>query len=290
MMTALKGSRSHIDQINWKAVAFFYVLACSLSYGLHFLPNLNEGILPRHNIFTYGLGPILAALLTRRFFPNQIRTVSILGSSPAKAILFTATPIVLSTFIGVHNRGGQNEQAYGLLLGMSGLLYGFVEETGWRGFLQDALRPLPTFWRVMLIGLMHAGWHLTFLSDLSNVCGPRLGEIGAVVALVLMAWGFGALVDTTKSLLVVACAHELMNIVGQPVVIASTLLVWIWLTRNWKKQFVFQLWQKKIALTLLIISMGGYAVSATAHDGLFSIRSAGARLGYDGTDCALMAR
>ncbi|MBD2755242.1 CPBP family glutamic-type intramembrane protease [Spirosoma validum] len=262
MLTAVKLSRPHIAQVDWKAVTFFYALACGISYGLHFLPNLNEGILPRHNIFTYGLGPILAALLTRRFFPKLVQTVSVLGSSPAKAILFMAIPIVLSTFIGIQNRAGQNEHVYGLLLGMSGLLYGFVEETGWRGFLQDALRPLPTFWRVMLIGLMHAGWHLTFLSDLSNVCGPRLGETGAVVALVLMAWGFGALIDTTKSLLVVACAHELMNIVGHPVAIAVTLLIWIWLTRNWKKQLVFQVGQKTIAMTLVVILFGGYSAFA----------------------------
>ena len=249
MDTAFTLTRSHIAQVNWKAVGCFYVLACGLSYGLHFLPNLNQGILPVHDIFTYGMGPLLAALITRYAFPDGRRTITVLGSSPLKTILYVLTPIALSVLVGVHNRAGQDGHQYGLLLGISGLLYGFGEEMGWRGWLQDALQPLSTFWRVVLIGLMHAGWHLTFLPDLSVVSGGQANGLIVVGILILMAWGMGALVDTTKSVLVVACAHELMNIAVHPVVLAVTLLVWIWLIRTWKKPVNIRLGRAVFALT-----------------------------------------
>lgn len=244
MKTAVKLNRSHLAQVNWKAVIFFYILACGLSYGLHFLPNLTEGILPIHEVFTYGLGPVLAALMTRFVFPNQHQTITVLGTSPIKTCLFVATPVLLSAIIGVHNRAGQNEHLFGLLAGVSGILYGFGEEMGWRGWLQDALRPLPTFWRVTLIGILHAGWHLTFLPNLSAVSGGQVNGLIVVGILILMAWGFGSLVDTTKSVLMVACAHECMTIAVHPVSLALTLLVWIWLTRNWRKHWVVRFGQK----------------------------------------------
>lgn len=236
MLNTLKITRSDLANVNWKSVSSFYLLACSLSYGLHFLPNLNKGILPVHNVFTYGMGPLLAAVVCRFLFPRQPRTISVFGSAPLKAIVLVMTPILLSAIIGVPNKAGQNVHLFGFLLGVSGLLYGFGEEMGWRGYLQEALRPLPTFYRVTLIGVLHAGWHLTFLSDLSGIVGGQTTGWMVVGVLILMAWGLGALVDTTKSVLVVASAHELMNIAVHPVALAITLLVWIGLVRNWRKQ------------------------------------------------------
>ncbi|WP_080056335.1 CPBP family intramembrane glutamic endopeptidase [Spirosoma aerolatum] len=236
MLNTLKITRSHIAEVNWKSVSVFYLLACALSYGLHFLPNLNKGILPVHNVFTYGMGPLLAAVSCRFLFPQAPRTISVFGSAPLKTILFVLTPILLSVVLGVPSKAGQNSHVFGLLLGISGVLYGFGEEMGWRGYLQDALRPLPTLYRAILIGVMHAGWHLTFMPDLSGISGGQTNALMVVGVLILMAWGLGALVDTTKAVLVVACAHELMNIAVHPVALAVTLLVWIGLVRNWSKQ------------------------------------------------------
>lgn len=228
-------TRVQLTQINWLAIGCFYALACILSYGLHFLPNLNKGLLPVHNVFTYGSGPLLAALITRLLFPGQPRTITVLGPHRLKTLLVVATPILLTALAGVTNRAGQNSHVYGLLLGLSGLLYGLGEEMGWRGFLQDALHPLPTGWRVVLIGLMHGAWHLTFMPDLSAIIGGSLPVIAVYGVLILVAWGLGTMVDTTKSVLVVAMAHELFTVALHPVVLAITLLVWTYALRTWPK-------------------------------------------------------
>ena len=146
MFTAFKFPRHQVAQINWKAISFFYILACGLSYGLHFLPNLNPWFLPRHNIFTYGLGPIGAAFITRWLFPSVPRTITWTGTKPLRTALFVAVPLVVGTAFGLTNKSGQNPHLYSFLVVVSSILYGLVEEAGWRGFLQDALGPLPTFW------------------------------------------------------------------------------------------------------------------------------------------------
>ena len=44
------------------------------------------------------------------------------------------------------------------------------EELGWRGFLQDALRPLPRGWRYLPIGILWEFWHFT-----NRTHGPDAG-------------------------------------------------------------------------------------------------------------------
>ena len=237
MITALKFSRPQLAQVNWKAVGFFYVLACGLSYGLHFLPNPTKDILPLHTVFTYGLGPIGAALITRFVFRDVPRTITLGGIKSFRTALFVGTPLLLGLAFGVTNKAGQNEHIYGGLVAFSGILYGFVEEAGWRGFLQDALRPLPTFWRVLIIGTMWLGWHFTFLPDLSGVAGPQTPIWGVYAGLLLASWGFGDAAERTKSVMVVACLHEAFNLTGSPVALGLTLLIWTLLLVYWNRSF-----------------------------------------------------
>ena len=235
MLTTLKLSRNQFSQVNWQAVCFFYAVACGLSYGLHFLPNITKGILPVHTIFTYGLGPIGAALLTRFLFRSVPKTITLAGTTPWLTALFVGVPLVLGLAFGVTNKSGQNEHVFGLLVALSGILYGFVEESGWRGFLQDALRPLPTFWRVVLIGTMWLGWHFTFLPDLSALAGPTAPFWGVYAGLILASWGLGAAADRTKSVWVVACLHETSNLLGNPVGLGVMLVAWTLLLVYWNR-------------------------------------------------------
>lgn len=235
MLTSFKLTRSQMAQVNWKAVGFFYVVACSLSYGLHFLPNSTEGILPLHTIFTYGLGPLLATLLTRFLFTNSPKTITTLGSSPWRTILFVGIPLLLGVTFGIRNRAGQNEHLYGLLVPVAGILYGYVEETGWRGFLTDALRPLPVFWRIVGIGTLWLGWHFTFLPDLSAVAGPNTPAVVVYGLLVLASWGFGAATNRTKSVGVAACLHETFTLTASSSALILMLVIWTLLLWTWNK-------------------------------------------------------
>ncbi|MEZ0607380.1 lysostaphin resistance A-like protein [Fibrella sp. WM1] len=225
-------------RVNWTAVACFYTLACTISYALRHVPNPTAGLLPYQTIFTYGLGPIVAALLTRQLFPAVAHTVTILGDRPRRTLLVVLLLLLLGVAFGVTNKRGVEPHLFGGLVVISGLLYGFVEEMGWRGFLHDALRPLPAWARVGLTALLWCGWHFTFMPDLSAVLGPRTPTLVVVVGFVLGAWGLGNAAERTRSVLVVACLHAAMNLpwVAVPwsglalgvLAIGWTALLWTW--------------------------------------------------------------
>lgn len=258
MKTSLLLTQTQLRQTPWLAILCFYVLACGISYALRNVANPTEGILPRHVIFTYGLGPIVAALLTRRLFPNAVPTVGLLGKNPVRTVLFVLAPLVLGTVAWAINKTGQNPHLYGLLVVVSGVLYGLVEEAGWRGFLDQALQPLPTFWRVLTVGTLWFGWHFTFLPDTSSVAGPNTPPAGVVwLIMILASWGLGAAIKTTGSVLVAATLHESMNLVGHPVALALMLLAWTLLLKYWDRPLGLRLGR----LALLLMLAGGFAAA-----------------------------
>lgn len=241
--------KSSIFRVNWAAVACFYALACAISFALRNAPNPTAGLLPYHTIFTYGLGPIVAALLTRRLFPGVASTVMIWGDKPRRTLLFAGLPLLLGVTFGVTNKRGVEPHLFGGLVVLSGVLYGFVEEMGWRGFLHNTLRTLPTYARVGLTGLLWCGWHFTFLPDLSAVLGPGTPPLAVVGVFFLASWGFGDAAERTRSVLVVACLHEAMNLTGSGLALGLLLTGWTALLWTWRKETVLLLLMNKLART-----------------------------------------
>ena len=229
-------SRAQLASVNWPAVALFYAIACGLSFALRHVPNPTEGILPMHTIFTYGLGPIVAALVTRLVYPAMPQRITLLGHRPAYSLLLVVLPLVIGIGFGVTNKHNQDPHVYGGLLVVSGILYGFVEEMGWRGFLHNAFRSLPAFWRVLFTAALWGGWHLTFLTDAAGVAGPGVPIWALVGVFILAAWGLGLAAEQSRSVLVVACLHEAFNMTNSSVGLGLILLGWTILLKIWPKQ------------------------------------------------------
>ncbi len=77
-----------------------------------------------------------------------------LGTSPIRSIVAALIPVTIFTLIGVDNSLGANRHFFGFLTVLTVLLYCVSEESGWRGYLQDALHPLPTAaWTGIIGGL-----------------------------------------------------------------------------------------------------------------------------------------
>jgi membrane protease YdiL (CAAX protease family) len=113
------------------------------------------------------------------------------------------------------------------------------EETGWRGFLQGALRPMGKIRGYLLLSLLWAGWHFT-----SQTGGTWQGLasrleilIPTVIAVTfLLAW----LTEHTGSLLLAATFHEWLDIGvdsgGYLLWVAlASIPVWIWLVWKWPR-------------------------------------------------------
>ncbi|MEP7120167.1 MAG: CPBP family intramembrane glutamic endopeptidase [Byssovorax sp.] len=237
-MTSGAGS----TRVQWPAVALFYSVACGVSWPLLWwrdrrpdvwdawaIPGNLKSILPAAGPF---LGALCALVLFRRTHP---RTITLAGTSRARSALFALVPIgLLGLLFGLREEGA----LHGLAVGVIFLVYGLGEELGWRGFLQDALRPLPPARRYLLIALLWGAWHFTtFVSGGLQATATRLA--GMALLWILGSWGMGRAVDRSRSVLVAAMLHLAFNFTraAPPEILLPFLggsaVLWILLLRRW---------------------------------------------------------
>lgn len=139
-----------------------------------------------------GIGPCLGAIVVVLLFKREFYC-TISGTSLVKSILSVAVPFVVCFFL-------HRELSY-VLLGF--IFYSFLEEVGWRGYLQGELKnqkPLP---QALIIGTMWFLWHINIGFNVSSLIFWGI--------LVFGAWGIGKIATDTHSLILCACFHTLYN-------------------------------------------------------------------------------
>lgn len=213
---------SKIFKNRWVAIALYFVIAViGRALAIHFRP------VPTAVDFTYmlwgwaeGVGPCLGALavvllLKRRF------VCTITGASILKSALSVIIPFGICFCL--------HQQLSYLLLGF--ILYSFLEEVGWRGYLQGELEDKSPFSQACIIGLLWFVWHLKFSFSLNALIFLAL--------LIFGSWGIGRVARDTHSLVLCACFHTLYNFSSHGwftfnatviciyvLVIASWFLIW----------------------------------------------------------------
>lgn len=172
-------------------------------------------------ILLTGIGPTLGVLVV--FFVFKIRpTLNLQGNyrtvvSPL--LLYWVTPILLIGGIYFFTEG-----RFPWVFTLTVLLYGLLEEVGWRGFLHQELKTLPTFLNILIVAVLWFVWHLNFDLTLSNLLFFGI--------LILGSWGIGKVADLTGSLFAVSALHSLNNFYPELyghriIVIIFLLLFWI---------------------------------------------------------------
>jgi membrane protease YdiL (CAAX protease family) len=242
-------------RVDWKAVGLFYALACAISWPSFWWRDMHTaswaawrvpGFLKMAPIMW---GPGIAALVALAVFRrSHPKTITFFGGAAGRSLAFYLVPFALLAVAGL-----PGSQRPGMVVGFTALLavVGFFnilgEELGWRGFLQDALRPLPRLYRYILIGGMWEFWHFT----------NRTHEGGlAHVALVLAAWYpltmvlsavIGEATDRSRALVVAVTLHGWVDALGEaplllgvaPVrvyaVFGVSLVFWAWMLLTWRR-------------------------------------------------------
>ncbi len=238
-------------RVRWANVATYYAIACAISWPLFWWrwsaptsfaswqPPVPKNVL-------YMSGPGLAALICFvRFRTTHVRTVTLWGTSAARSLAAWLLPAVL--LAGVYGSELHRDEGWGRLVGLMTL--GFVatlgEELGWRGFLQDALRPLPRGRRYFLIGVLWEAWHFTTRWGDGGALGVVVRVAFAALVLIVLSWLIGELVDRTRSVVVAVTMHAWFNLAleassalpGSPVrawgALGASCLAWWWIVRTW---------------------------------------------------------
>lgn len=245
------------DKVNWRAVAFYYLAACAFSWPFFWWRDIHSEswagwqfpLVPLTSPLTFILktaiimwGPGLAAILSLIIFrKTHRRTITFWGSSVSKSLAFYWVPILFAVVVGVPMPDGSINRLATVALGLVTLFTMLGEELGWRGFLQDALRPLSPLKRYILIGILWEFWHFT-----NRTSHGSLKHIVLFLAIfyplgILLSWLFGEATERGKSLLIAVTLHAWFDIVftfpntRTYIALALSIIFWILLLRRWKE-------------------------------------------------------
>jgi len=179
-------------------------------------------------------GPLVGGVLSILLFRNLVkRTITLSGTSIAGSLLYFGAPVLMITILGISNNSSVNTHLLGLESGLTIMVYCLFEETGWRGFLLDAMRHIANPLRFIIIGILWYIWHLNFLSG--NMASLKFGLLIHLPACVFGSWIISFMADKYKSILVAAGVHSVFNVFfdlqtdlqSKLIIEAGVFLIWI---------------------------------------------------------------
>lgn len=203
------------------AIVVFYVIAIALRYITNKTTLLDGVNVPILKMLLQGIGPAVGALVAVLLFriPFKMTLKGNYRNLIGPFAIYWLLPIVLISAVAYFTKG-----TFPIVSVIAILLYGLLEEIGWRGFLQPMLSPLPKIISILIITVLWFVWHLNFQMTGSNIL--------FFFILLLGSWGIGLVADKTNSLLAVAAFHSLNNFFSEfnvrtGFLLSVFLVVWI---------------------------------------------------------------
>ena len=240
---------AHIDQSkpsrspSWKAVAIYYVIACAWSWPFFWrrdISGTSDDPWPLLNLLKHWClmwGPGLAALVCFVIFRrSHVRSITLLGASWIRSIGMFILPFAVLVIAGSPVLYGYHLRPLQAMVPMFVSILG--EELGWRGFLQDTLRPLRPAKRFVLIGVLWEFWHFTT----RTTHGWSLKRIAVTLlisytAIIILSFIIGYAAERTKSLTVAAALHMYVDLILNNLAYGKVLLlvlpVWLIIIVTW---------------------------------------------------------
>jgi len=211
-----------IGKINIRAIIVFYITAVAFRFLAVKTTLLNQVDNEYLKILLRGIGPTIGAVAAFTLFkiPAELSLKGIYKNFLLPFAVYWMLPAALIAFVYYWQSG-----RFPIVLMFVVLVYGLLEETGWRGFLQQQLKPLPKIYAVIIITVLWFSWHLNFELTTGNLIFFGIIFLGT--------WGIGKVYDKTTSLLAVAGVHSLNNFFRnglhetELILIAVLLVVWI---------------------------------------------------------------
>jgi len=227
---------------NWKYISLFIILAIGISAPVHlgYLDKLYKETIgiPLIEDMVYllaGFGPLLAGLILLFLNKNVSNQITIFGKDRIKNILISILPVFTFPIFGLENSYGINIHLYALIYAFINVVYAFLEEFGWRRYLQNSLEGINKDWKYILIGTIWWIWHLRFETQFDLFIFPVICIGGGYL--------LGKLADTTKSVLPIVTIHTLIILltnsgaitINKVIGVGLTIVVWVLIEQIWGK-------------------------------------------------------
>ena len=235
-----------VARVKWRTVAAYYAIACLWSWPFFWRRDVlhipDTPVTSVSKLMTHwGLmwGPAIAALVCMLAFRrSHQRVITLGGNSWGRSVLFYFTPFLILAPFRAHALYGYDKSP--LVVAFPGFVSILGEELGWRGFLQDALRPLPAAKRFILIGLLWEFWHFT--TRTAQGWSPLRTAVTLLIsysAVILLSFIIGYAAERSQSVIVAVALHSYVDVLLNnldlylPLVLA--LPVWVLLLLTWPK-------------------------------------------------------
>ncbi len=228
---------------NWKYISLFLVLALGISAPIHLgyldeaYKTFTQNLLIKNWVYIVaGLGPFIAGLITILLQKNLSNRITFWGGQRLKNILIALLPVLSFSIVGLENSDEINIHYYGFIYAFINVLYAFLEEFGWRRYLQNALEGINKNWKYIIIGIIWWIWHLRFETPFDLYIFPLICIGGGYL--------LGKLTDDTKSIIPVATIHTLAILltnsgevtVNKMVGAGLVIVGWLIIEQLWKRK------------------------------------------------------
>ena len=229
------------SNVNWYFIALFYLIAFVISAPFNSglfsksYENLTQNYLISYWAFLpAGIGTFTAFLLALFFYKNYNRTITFFGNNRLRNLAIALTPLIVFTIAGLGNEHQLNNNYYGFVFAAVALIYALSEEIFWRGFLQDALRPIGKNLPYLIIGIFWWAWHFRFSTSFDFTT--------FLLICVGSAFLLGTFAEETKSFLSSAGLHSLIILITSNGAMtnsgiaggAISLVIWLSIGKWWK--------------------------------------------------------
>lgn len=239
--------KNTINHIKWTEVFVFYIVAILFSapfrLGLISLENLMplpDGLNVFYRVLR-GIGPFIGYLTVFFILKSKVEKEISFGGKNSVISFISVIPIVLGlTIAGIYNKEQISVHYYGFLSGLTLFIYALFEEYGWRGYLQQALKPLKLPVRIFVIGTLWYVWHLNFLHPHIQLQSHLIHY----VSIILGTWGLLNISEVTSSLVFASSVHLIFNILvdlnaaftAKLFIVLTSIIIWTLLIIYLKKQ------------------------------------------------------
>lgn len=228
---------------NWKYILLFIILAIGVAAPIHLgyfdktYKAITDGWIISDWIYILaGIGPLIAGMITLLLHKSISHRITIWGDEKVKNILIALLPVATFPIFGLENSKGINIHYYGFVSATINLTYAFLEEFGWRKYLQNALEGINKNFKYILIGIIWWIWHMRFDTHFDIFIFPVICIGGG--------YFFGILADKTQAILPVVTIHTLTILltnsgaVTLPKIFGAglTIIGWIIIEQIWKRK------------------------------------------------------
>lgn len=225
---------------DWKTIIIVYGIAILLTFLLLKLPNglkelgliLFDFKLPFN--WNHGIALLIATFIGYKFFKTK-RETTFLGNDGIRSIIFGLIILVAYSIVGISNKHGINPHLWGVFFVAMTLIYDILEETFWRGYLNDLIKTKYLAIKYIITGILWSLWHLLIFDNFNQWGGFHIFLLLSII----VSFIIGFATTKTNSILVASSIHALLISKNLYVTIIC-FVIWGIMILTWRKNCLQQ--------------------------------------------------